>query len=281
MKKYILALLFCTTNFELCTVNFSLGSALHAQCPVENTAFQSGERLEYKLYFNWKFIWKNAGTATMTTRSTTHKGKPAFQSDLITRTSGRIDRWFQMRDTLHAVYTPQMVPLYYRKGANEGGKYRSNEIYYTYSGGQTRLHQRYRHGDGRITEADNQTADCAYDMLSMMMRARSYRASDFQPGQRIPFLFADGDRIKQQTLVYRGIKQFTTEAQPAVTYRCLVFSYLEKNSKGREKEVVTFYVTDDDNHIPVRLDLYLRFGVAKAYLRTASGLRNPETSIVE
>ena len=27
-----------------------------AQCGSVNTAFKSGERLEYKLYFNWKFI---------------------------------------------------------------------------------------------------------------------------------------------------------------------------------------------------------------------------------
>ena len=30
--------------------------------------------------------------------------------------------------------------------------------------------------------------------------------------------------------------------------------------KGKEEEVITFYVTDDKNHLPVRLDLYLNFG---------------------
>ena len=39
----------------------------HAQCSVENTAFQSGERLEYELYFNWKFVWLHAGRASLTT----------------------------------------------------------------------------------------------------------------------------------------------------------------------------------------------------------------------
>ena len=275
MKKNILIILL--SHFLI----FSFSQFLSAQCPVKNTAFQDGERLDYKLYFNWKFIWKTAGTATLTTKKTTHQGQSAFQSDLITRTSGRIDRWFTMRDTLRSVFTPQVVPLFYRKGANEGGKYRFNEITYHYSGGQTTLHQRYRHGDGRITEADNRTAECAFDMISMMMRARSFHASDFVKGQRTPFLLADGDRIKQETLIYRGIKEFTTEGDHPVTYRCLVFSYLEKNSRGKEKEVVTFYITDDLNHIPVRLDLNLRFGVAKAYLKSATGLRNPQTSIVK
>ena len=217
----------------------------------------------------------------MTTKQTTYKGKQGYQTDLITRTSGRVDRWFLMRDTLRSIYTNNIVPLYYRKGATEGDKYRCNEITYSYSGGKTNLHQIYLHGNGTVTERENQSVECAYDMISMMMRARSFKASDFTVGQRMTFPFADGDKVKQETLVYRGIKNFTTEGEDKVTYRCLVFSYLEKNSKGKEKEIVTFYITDDDNHIPVRLDLNLRFGIAKAYLKTASGLRNPQTSIIE
>ena len=263
-------------NFSFLVFNF-----IHAQCPVQNTAFQSGERLEYKLYFNWKFIWKTAGTASMTTRSTTYKGQPAMQTDLITTTSRHVDRFFMMRDTLRAIYTPQVVPLYYRKGANEGNKYRLNEIQYTYQGGQAHLHQVYRHGNGTVTQADNVATPCAHDMVSMVMRCRSYKASDFTKGQRVPFQFADGDRVKTETLIYRGIKKFTTEGSQKKTYRCLVFSYLEKNSKGKEKEIVTFYITDDRNHIPVRLDLNLRFGTAKVYLTQATGLRNPETSLEE
>ncbi len=258
-----------------------MGQTIMAQCPQTNTAFQGGERLEYKLFFNWKFIWKTAGTATMTTQNITYQGKSAYQTDLITRTVKIVDRWFCMRDTLRAIYTNKLVPLYYRKGANEGGKYRLNKVEYTYNGGNTNIHQYYRHGDGRITEVDNQTAECAYDMISMVMRARSFRASDFTVGQRMPFKFVDGDKIKTETLIYRGTKNFTTESKPEITYRCLVFSYLEKNSKGKEKEIVTFYITDDENHVPVRLDLNLRFGTAKAYLKRASGLRNPETSIIK
>ena len=50
--------------------------------------------------------------------------------------------------------------------------------------------------------------------------------------------------------------------------------------KKKEKEIITFYITDDDNHTPVRLDLFLKFGTAKAFLNKARGLRNPSTSIV-
>ena len=39
----------------------------NAQCGIENKAFKSGEYLSYDLYFNWKFVWVKAGSASMCT----------------------------------------------------------------------------------------------------------------------------------------------------------------------------------------------------------------------
>ena len=47
------------------------------------------------------------------------------------------------------------------------------------------------------------------------------------------------------------------------------------------KKIVDFYVTDDENHIPVRLDMFLKFGSAKAFLIGMKGIRNPITSKVK
>lgn len=51
MKKILLILLACHLSL----------TASFAQCGIENTAFKSGEMLEYDLYFNWKFIWVKVG----------------------------------------------------------------------------------------------------------------------------------------------------------------------------------------------------------------------------
>ncbi len=267
-------------NILVAAALLPLSLALKAQCPLKNIAFQGGERLEYKLFFNWKFIWLNAGTATMTIENSTFQGQPAYRSHLITRTSKRLDKFFCMRDTLEATVTHDLVPLYYRKGANEGGKYRLNEVRYTYPGGQNHIELLYQNPYGERTLQGFNRVDCIYDMMSMMMRARSFDASQFKEGDRIRFLMADGHDIAPQTLVYRGIKKFTTEEMPEITYRCMVFSFVEQQGK-KEKEVITFYVTDDKNHLPVRLDMFLRFGVAKAYLKTATGVRNEQTSILK
>lgn len=250
-----------------------------AQCPVTNTAFQAGERLSYQLFFNWKFVWVKAGTASMITEKAEWKGEPAYRSRLITQTSSRLDKFFMMRDTLHSLITTDLVPRYYKKAANEGGKYYVDQVWYTYADGKTLMKQQYLNRQGVTSHATAERTQCVYDMMSMMLRARSLNPDDFQVGQKLNFPMADGTTVEDITLIYRGRKNFKMKGT-GVTYRCIVLSFVEYE-KGKEKEIITFYISDDQNHIPVRLDMYLKFGIAKAYLSGTDGLLSPSTSIIE
>ncbi|MBO4802666.1 MAG: DUF3108 domain-containing protein [Bacteroidaceae bacterium] len=269
MRRYILSAILCLA--AVC--------AAFAQCPLQNTAFSAGESLKYQLFFNWKFIWIKAGTAELDISSSRYNGQEAFRCHLITRGSKRTDKYFFMRDTLLGYVTPTLEPLYYRKGAFEGKRYTVDEVWYNYAGGKTHLKQRFQNRFGEKRDTANVEPDCVFDMVSMLLRARSFDPKDYKEGQRIHFRMADGDNITNEVLVYRGRKKFTTE-DTHITYQCLVFSFVEIEGK-KEKEVLTFYISDDANHIPVRLDLFLKFGTAKAFLTTASGLRNPQTSIID
>lgn len=250
----------------------SLAGKANAQCAAENTAFKAGEELNYDLFFNWKFVWVSAGTATMSIKQTNHEGKPAYRAHLITRTSTRLDRFFMMRDTMLSIVTEDMAPRYYKKSANEGGRYYVDEVWYSYSGGKVHLRQYYRHYDGRVTDQTCESPKCAYDMLSALLRARSFKVDNLKKGEKLHMSMADGHKIEEITLIYRGKKSLKLKSNDQV-YPCLVFSFVEYPN-GKEKEIITFFVSDDANHIPVRLDLNLRFGVAKAYLNNAKGLRH-------
>ena len=70
-------------------------------------------------------------------------------------------------------------------------------------------------------------------------------------------------------------------ADNGITYRCLQLSYLENENNEGYKKIVDFFISDDENHIPVRLDMHLRFGSAKAFLVGMKGIRNPITSQVK
>ena len=254
---------------------------LHAQCPAENRAFQSGERVTYDLYFNWKFIWKKVGKAYLDTDSCLYQGTPAYRYSLLTTTSKNMDFFFKMRDTLTCYTSRRLEPLYFCKAAEEGKRHTVDEAWFSYADGLSHVKQRrtWRNPLRETQEMEYEDSRCIFDMLSILAQARSFNAADYTVGQKIEFPMATGRKVEQQTLIYRGKKD--VEANNDVTYRCLVFSFVEYDQKGKEKEVITFFVSDDLNHLPIRLDLYLNFGCAKAYLKKVEGNRYPLTSVVK
>lgn len=258
---------------------WSFSATASAQCAVRNDAFKSGENLTYDLFFNWKFVWIKAGLASMKTFSVPYQGKPALRTSLLAVGSKRVDFFFKMRDTLTSIVTEKLEPLYYRKGAEEGKRYYVDEAWFHYRDGKSYVNQKkYKSWTGEVVLTEQSDDRCIFDMLSILAQARSFNPADYKVGERILFPMVTGTQIENQTLIYRGRKEFTAEND--TTYKCLVFSLVEYKH-NKEKEIITFYITDDWNHIPVRLDMNLNFGTAKAFLKSISGNRHPLNSIVK
>lgn len=268
-----------TLHITLLLLLLGLPFNASAQCKRQNTAFQAGETLNYDLYFNWKFVWVKAGSAHYKITNSNYKGSPSLRTDLLFQGSKRLNAVFPMKDTLISQMTPELVPLYFRKGATEGKHYTVDEVWYSYPNGRSHVNQRFLNRHGEVSNTEHESSECNYDMLSILNVARSFDPSNYKVGSRIHFPMATGTKVEPQTLIYKGKEEF--EANDDVTYRCLVFSLLDYESKKKEKELLRFYITDDLNHLPVRIDFYLRFGVAKAYYVSGKGLRNEQTSIVK
>lgn len=254
----------------------SLGAK--AQCTFHNTAFNSGEFLSYNLYFNWKFVWVKAGTASMYTVQSHYNGRPAYRGSLITRGSERADKFFLMRDTLLSYSTLDMAPLYYRKGAREGERYTVDEAFYSYPNGNCRVKLHRQKKDGSQHWKTHNPGHCVFDMMNIFLRARSFNPTSWKKGQVVSFHITDGLSINSAKIVYNG--KNTIKADNGHKYRCLQLSYYETED-GKTKEIARFYVSDDQNHIPVRIDMYLKFGAAKAFLVGMKGVRGAVTSRVK
>lgn len=252
---------------------------VQAQCVAKDEAFQSGEHVMYDLYFNWKFIWKKVGLASLTTNATTYRSRPAYRFNLLSVGSKKTDFFFKMRDTLTCYVSDKLEPLYFRKAAEEGKRYTVDEAWFSYNDGVSTVKQRrtWHNPVREPQEMEYSDSRCIFDMLSILAQARSYDPKDYKIGEKILFPMATGRRVEEQTLIYRGKEEI--EANNDTIYRCLVFSFVEYK-KGKEKEVITFFVSDDKNHLPIRLDMYLNFGSAKAFLKSVRGNRYPMTSVV-
>lgn len=268
MKKY---------RILMASLMMVMAVAAHAQCAFHNDAFKSGEFLTYNLYYNWQFVWVKAGNASMSTVQSRYNGHPAYRASLTTRGNNRVDQMFVLRDTLLCYSSLDMEPLYFRKGAREGKRYGVDEVFYSYHDGKVKLRQHQLTSSGELLWAHRTVSHCVYDMLNIFLRARSFNPEGWKSGHEIDFPIADGKNISPARLRYSG--KVKIKADNGVKYRCLKLSYLEKED-GKYKRIVDFYVSDDKNHIPVRLDMFLKFGAAKAFLVSMKGLRNPVTSAV-
>ena len=154
-----------------------------------------------------------------------------------------------------------------------------DEVWYDYKDGQVNLTQRRLNKDGKLKTIHNTSKMCIFDMISIFLRARSFNPKDWKKGYAMKIPIADGNSIQHEAqLRYRG--KSVVKADNNKKYRCLELSYMELDD-GKYKEIVRFYVTDDENHIPVRLDMFLRIGSAKAFLTTMKGARNNITSVVK
>lgn len=261
----------------LLTLMLAMSSlAASAQCGIENKAFKTGEFLSYDLYFNWKFVWVKVGTASMSTVQSRYGGKTAWRSSLTTRSNSKLDKVFTLRDTLLSYCSEELAPLYFRKGAREGDRYYVDEIWYSYPNGNCHMKQHRIENSGEHVWKESEYQDCIYDMMSIFLRARNFDASKFTVGQNIPMPISDAKRLSNSWLKYQGKETFEIE-ETKQKFKCLVFSFIERED-GKNHELIRFYVTDDYNHIPVRLDMFLSFGSAKAFLKGYKGVRNPMTS---
>ena len=256
----------------------ALPAVAQAQCSYKNEAFQSGEFLSYNLYYNWKFVWVKAGTASMSVVQSTYKGKEAYRGSLITRGSSRADNFFVLRDTLLCYSSLDMVPLYFRKGAREGKRYNVDEVFYSYPNDKVQTRQYRQRTDGSYTWQTNTHETCVYDMMNIFLRARSFNPEGWKKGNEIKFPIVDGRSKINAKMVYRG--KSVVKGDNGKRYRCLELSYIETED-GETKEIARFFVSDDSNHVPVRIDMNLKFGSAKAFVVGMKGLKNAVASEVK
>ncbi len=244
------------------------------------TAFQAGEILQYNLYYNWGLIWARAGSATMSITRSSYQGTPAYRTRLLMRGTKEADGYFVLRDTLTSyISLSTLKPLYYIKEDLEGKKHRRREVWYSYPGNSCRARQKYIKASGNVMKRDETFAQQVHDMLSITLNARSWNTASWSKGHRIKFLMTDGNGVEPQTLIYRGKTRIKARGTNDV-YRCIQLSFIQ-HKDDQEKEVITFYITDDMNHIPIRLDMNLKIGAAKAYLVGAKGLKNASTAKIK
>jgi len=256
---------------------FILGMILNhpaeSQCREENTAFQGGEEVVYNAYYNWGFIWVNAGIVTFSVEDTVYKNDPAYFLSAYGQTYKSYDFLYKVRDTFEVfVDTLSLRPFEFKRVTNEGSTHSHHN--YVFDRKDSLIYTSISKDNKPYKDSLLIWKDCSFDLLSMVYKARNIDFDNYLPGDRIPIRMIVDGKIYDLYVTYKGKE--TVKNKEGRKFRCYVFSpLLVEGTIFTSGEGMTVWVTDDDNRIPIIVKAKILIGSVKAMFVSAKGLRHP------
>jgi hypothetical protein len=243
------------------------------QCNDRNNAFQGGEKVVYHAYYNWGFIWVNAGVVTFAVDEKEYEGHPSYFIRSYGRTYSSYDFMFKVRDSFEVyVDTMHLRPFEFDRVTNEGSTV--SHHHYKFDWDDRTIHTSISKDNKPYKNAVIPWPGCSFDMLSMVYKARNIDFKKYKPGEKIPInMILDG---KTYNLYIRYKGKETIRNREGRKFRCLVFSpLLVEGTIFTSGEGMTVWVTDDENRIPIIVKAKILIGSVKAVFVGAEGLRSP------
>lgn len=233
---------------------------------IENTAWQAGETLKYKVYYESLITGKvNAGTATLEVTNTNRRfyGREAYHIVGLGKSNPAFDMFFKVRDRYESyVDKDGIFPYLFVRRTREGGYVKDDDVYFDHEN----LTAKSRNDTIIITRY-------IQDIVSASYYARTLNADTLEKGDHISVNFFLDDSAYISVIEFAGRQTVETELG---VFRCLAFK--PKVATGEvfsNPYPMTLWVTDDENKLPVLGKSAVIVGSVKMELIKYSGLKNP------
>ena len=175
---------------------------------------------------------------------------------------------FKVRDRYETYLdVNELVPLKFIRNVNEGG-------YKIYN------HVVFNHAENKATSTNGifKIPKCAQDVLSSIYYARNIDFRGKKKGDKVFFNMFLDDKVYPIYLTYLGKERIKTRYG---TFNSIKFSpTLIAGTIFKEGDAMTVWVSDDANHVPVRINSPISVGSIKVDLMQFSNLKYPFTSLI-
>lgn len=237
---------------------------------IRNHAFQAGEILKYRVNYSVAGIHlTTGGEASFTTTLEKFQGKDVYHLVGEGKTNAFYDKFFKVRDKYESyIDTATLQPYKFLRDVNEGG-YKTYENVSFIKAAHT-----------AVTNTGVYTVpDCIQDVLSAIFYARNIDFSSHKVDDKIPFdMFLDR-QVYHLYVRYLGKETLRTSYGK---FRTIKFRpLLVKGTMFEGGEKMTVWVTDDPNHIAVRIESPITVGKVSVDMIYRHGLRYDLTSLID
>ena len=237
-------------------------------CGIRNMAFVSGEEINYNLYYSVIGLYLNAGSAKFTVTQEKINETPAYHATCIGTSNARYDWIFKVRDRYETyIDTLNLQPIKFVRHIEEGTYKKQENIVFN---------QKLNTASG--AEGVYKIPNCVQDVVSSIYYLRNIDFNKYKVDERIPFnLFLD-NQVYNVYIKYLGKERVKTQYG---TFNAIKFKpLLLKGTIFEGGEKMTIWVTDDLNHIPVRIESAIVVGSVKADMMSFKNLRYPLSSLL-
>ncbi len=245
-------------------------------CETKNQVFMPGEKIVYKLYYNWNFVWLAAGEVTFLV----HELDDFYHIMVRGRTYESYEWFYKVRDNYESYLDKEtLLPRIHIKDVNEGGYTRYDRTSFDQAAGKA-ISSRGRTRDD-LEDQEIALDECMHDLISIVYYARNLDYKDMQKGQEIPIKILMDRDIHPLSLKYLGAEP-NLKVRNGGRYNTQKFSpQLIAGEVFKEGDEMKIYVSDDQNRLPVLIESPVSVGSVKAVLKSYEGLRFPMTAKVD
>ena len=254
-------------------------TTVRAQCTSVNTVFDAGEHVTYNAFYNWGFIWLNAGVVTFSVESALWEEQAAYHLKSIGVTHRGYDRLFMVRDTFETYVDKESLrPFEFRRITNEGSY--SSSHHYLFNSNNRTIRAKISKEGSAVKHSILPWPECSFDILTMIYQARNIDFSKYKVNDKIPMVMVVDGEIHHLHIRYLGEEKVAN--RDGRQFNCLKFSpLLVKGTIFEAGEDMTVWVTDDKNRVPVIVEAKILIGSVKAVFVEAKGLKHPVTSEIK
>ncbi len=238
-------------------------------CNLKNTTFREGEKITYKIYYALAGVYVDAGEVIFSCSLEQLNNKPVYHILATGTTLPFYDHFYKVRDRYESYTdTETLKPLQFRRNTKEGSTKKYENI-------------RFDHvANTAITDSGVlKIGPCMQDALSAVYYLRNIKFIHVNPGDKIPFEIVLDNQIYHTYIRYLGREVLKTRFG---RFRTIKFkALLIKGTMFEEGEKMTVWVSDDSDHLPLRVESAIVVGSARADMMDYQNLRAPLESQIK
>lgn len=229
--------------------------------------FKVGEYIKYRVHYN--LLPFNAGFATLKVKEEMLNGKAHYHFVGHGGTTGAAKAFYKVDDRYESYIDKQTKkPSKFIRIINEGGHTKDKELTFDHQNKTVRVNNK-KHKQVSFERFNGEIQD----MISAFYYLRNYDTSNLKTGDFIDLnIFFDEETFKLKLKILGRETKNTKFGR----IKCIkIRPYVKSGDLFKSKESVTMWVTDDKNHIPVKIKAKIAVGSLNADLDAYSNIKHP------